>query len=510
MTVSNVLPINAVAAAHLAGDVTLPTPAVLDTPHRDLAELARLQATRLLDDDDYEPVMARLGVGKRRVQQLLKELRDGTPAATPERFELTDHHKATIVACKGNVSLAYRELERAGHELPDQSVFWRRWHDELKAHQHYARRGAEGFLDNRLYLPYEAPHRNAVWQADHFELPVDVVADGCTTTLVKPWLTLFEDDRTRMPMGWHLVAEPNRRPDAEVVVATLADAIRIRNVDGVDVGGVPGVVRWDNDKSFLAGMVTQLAGAVGFEAHAVPPRSGYMKGKVERLGQTIETQFCALQPRFTHAGTTLAGRNVTREETPLTAIELRRRLDLWFTDYSHRDHSTLGMSPFEAWTLDAEPLRQARDADLRSALLVDTRRRKVQKKGVFFDNRYWASAEVLRAVGRKATVRYPVGLDIDFIEVYGDDGRWIGTAWPARHLGAEQRRRVGDANREAYREIRRLQDAAADMRAAANDVMDFTDATPSVAAVAVADPVAADADDLYDLLNPPTHEPEEG
>jgi len=498
---SNVTPISTVAAAHLAGDVTLPAPTVLDTPHRELADLARLQTTRHLTDEDYEPAMRRLGVGKRRVQQLLKELRDGSPVAAPERFELTDHHKATIIACKGNVSLAYAELDRAGHDLPHHAVFWRRWHEELKAHQAYARDGADGFLNNRLYLPFQAPHRNAVWQADHFELPVDVVADGCTTTLVKPWLTLFEDDRTRMPMGWHVVAEMNRRPDAEIVVATLADAIRLETIDGVNVGGVPGVVRWDNDKSFLAGMVEQLANAVGFEAHAVPPRSGYMKGKVERLGATIENQFCALQPRFTHGGTTLSGRNITREETPLTAVELRRRLDLWFGEYMRRPHSALGISPLEAWANDTEPLRHARDRDLRSALLVDTRRRKVQKKGVFFDNRYWSSAEILKAVGRTATVRYPVGLEIDFIEVYGTDDRWIGTAWPAERLSADQQRRVRDANRAAYREIRRLEDAAADMRVAANEAMDLTDATPSVAAMPLEDPVAADADDLYDLLN---------
>lgn len=498
---SNVSPINAVAAAHLAGDVTLPAPTVLDTDHHELAELARLQTIRELTDEDYEPAMKALGVGRRRVQQRLKELRNGKPVAPPNRFELTDHHKATIVACKGNVSLAYRELLRAEHDLPSFTVFWKRWNAELVAHQAYARDGADGFLNNRLYLPFQAPHRNAVWQADHFELPVDVVADGCTTTLVKPWLTLFEDDRTRMPMAWHVVAEVNRRPDAEVVAATIADGIRLRVVDGVEVGGVPGVARWDNDKSFLAGMVEQLANAVGFEAHAVPPRSGYMKGKVERLGATIENQFCALQPRFTHAGATLAGRNLTREEAPLTAVELRRRLDLWFDEYIHRPHSALGMSPLEAWAGDTHPLDRASDADLRSALLVDTRRRKVQKKGVFFDNRYWSSAEILKAVGRTVTVRYPVGLEVDFIEVYGDDGRWIGTAWPAAHLSADQKRRVQDANREAYREIRRIQDLAQDMRTAANDAMDMSDSTPSVAAMPVQDPVAADAADLYDLLN---------
>jgi putative transposase len=428
-------------------------------------------------------------------------LRGDQLPAPRERFELNDHHKATIFACKGNVSLAYDELRRASHVLPTYSVFWRRWHEELKAHQAYARKGADGFTNHRMYLPFEAPHRNAVWQADHFELPIDVIADGCTTTLVKPWLTLFEDDRTRMDMGWALTATPHRRADAETVVATLASAIRVRLVDGIEVGGVPGAVRWDNDKSFTAGMVTQLAAAVGFEPHAVPPYSGYMKGKIERLGRTIEDGFCVLQPGFTHGPRTHTQKNPYRDTDPITADELRARLAIWMAEYRNRRHSTLCMSPFAAWDADSTPLRRARDEQLRSALLVDPRTRTVQKTGVFFRNRYWAPSNGNELVGRKVNVRYPIGPDLDFIELYLPDGRWAATAWPARQLTEAQRARVAEANRDDYGEARRLLDLATAMRTGANAAVGATDATPAVASMPVTDELAANSGDLYDLLN---------
>ena len=63
-----------------------------------------------------------------------------------------------------------------------------------------------------IFTPYTAPERNTVWQADHFELPIDVIADGHETTLVKPWLTLFVDDTTRKVMAWALTAEPTAGP----------------------------------------------------------------------------------------------------------------------------------------------------------------------------------------------------------------------------------------------------------------------------------------------------------
>lgn len=509
-----VTPINDLAAAYLRGD----TPgepeadAVTAAAHPALARLLNIQLSgQRISTAEYAEACAELDLSKRQVQRYLKALRAGQPAPARNRFELTAHHEQVILSLNGNVALAHRRLVEAGEELPDLDTFWRRWHEEPPAKQNYARRGAEGLIQFWLYPPYQAPSRNAVWQADHFELPVDVIADGHRTQLVKPWLTMFEDDRTRMLMAWAITATPGRRADAEVVCACLADGIRLRLERDEQVGGVPSVVRWDQDLSFTAGMVVQLGTQVGFECHAVPPYSGWMKGKVERLGRTVEMDFCVEQPGFTHGPKTQRHRDPLRTENGnLTADQLRARFARWAAEYNFEPvHSALGTTPFEAWVTDATPLRKVADTKLRSGLLVEPRVRPVhKKKGVFFKNRYWLGEGLLDLVGRRVEVHYPVN-DDSFIEVYRD-GRWVCTAWPAAALTPSQAKRIWDTRADMYREIQELHDGATRLRRGANAVVGDTDATPSTASMPAGNPLAADADDLFDLLTSPDAEPAPG
>lgn len=204
MTIS---PINAASAAFLAGYEEA-SELIVGAPDPVLARLLLIEAERgRVPAAAYEEACRELGLCKRQVQRKLAALREAPGKVGRPGFTLTTHHEQVIMACQGNVALAHRQLCKEGEDLPDYTTFWRAWHCEPMAKQLYARKGAKGFMDFVLYPPWEAPERNAVWQADHFELPVDVIADGCTTTTVKPWLTLFEDDRSRKVMAWHLTAE---------------------------------------------------------------------------------------------------------------------------------------------------------------------------------------------------------------------------------------------------------------------------------------------------------------
>lgn len=479
-----------------------PPDVITAAPNAELARLANIQARNgVVPAVEYEKASKLLGIGARQIQRQLKALRavDAAPAGR-RPFELSQHHKQVIMACCGNVALAYRQLLAAGEDLPGEDSVWRAWFRQPTAMQAYARKGAKGLVEFYLYPPFEAPERNSVWQADHFELPMDVIADGCTTTTVKPWLTLFEDDKTRKVMAWSITATPGRHPDAEVVCATLAAGIRIRIEHGVEVGGVPAIVRWDNDLSFLAGVVLQMGTRVGFECHAVPPYSGHMKGKVERLGRTVQEQFCVLQPGYTHGPRTYTGKDLQRNVELITADELRARLDVWFAQYDARHHTGIDTSPIEAWADDAAPLRRVGTDRLRSALLVDPRKHKVSKrKGVYFRVGYFMSKELVDLTGRTVEVHYPIGPDIDFIEIY-KGGKWVCTAWPAKTLSEAERSRIFSGRRDIYDEARSLHDAAARIRQDANSALGAGEATPGVAKAPKIDPLAPDLDGLLDLM----------
>lgn len=74
-----------------------------------------------------------------------------------------------------------------------------------------ARRGEAGRREHGLYLRYEAPHRNAVWQADHKQLPVLVVPPGRRHGR-RGWVTLFLDDCSRAVMGRAISLQPSSAP----------------------------------------------------------------------------------------------------------------------------------------------------------------------------------------------------------------------------------------------------------------------------------------------------------
>jgi putative transposase len=505
MTIS---PINAAAVAHLSG-VEDGLPVVTAAPHPELDRLLNVEAEYgTISKSEYRTAVRVLGKSKRQIQRELAKLRELAGTGRPKcSFTLTDHHKHVIMACVGNVRMAHADLVAAGEDLPSYDTFRRAWYQMPMGVQDYARHGATGLVNFWLYQPHEAPQRNTVWQADHFELPVDVIADNCLTTLVKPWLTLMVDDKTRKIMAWAVTASPGRRADAVTVCATLAAGIQIRLEQGIEVGGVPSIVRWDNDLSFTAGMVLQMGTTVGFECHAVPPYSGHMKGKIERLGRTVQEQFCVKQPGYTHGPKTYTFKDLFRDTTPITVDVLRSRLEQWFAEYDNRLHSSIGMTPLEAWAADTTPLRRVDPAKLHLALLCDPHPHKIlHRKGISFQHpanksrgrTYWQSGPLMHKTGQMVEVRYSIS-DDSFIEVFQHD-KWVGTAWRSDRLTPDQYQQLHDGRDDQYREAKDLHEAATRLRVGADAVAGETDATPAIASMPADDQLAANPDDLYSLL----------
>jgi hypothetical protein len=157
-----ITPIHAAAAAYLAGTENVAT-IVYGAPHPELSRLLAIQAERgSISTKDYDEASRVLGKSKRQIQRMLASLRQGTRPAGRRAFELTERHEQVIMACHGNVALAYRELLKAGEELPGLKTFWRAWFSEPTGKQAFARKGAQGLVECWVYPPWEAPERNAV------------------------------------------------------------------------------------------------------------------------------------------------------------------------------------------------------------------------------------------------------------------------------------------------------------------------------------------------------------
>jgi putative transposase len=452
---------------------------------------------------------ARCGVSVRTIQRdLVAAAAEPGPLRVPA-FTLTDAHMQTIAAHNGNVRKAHEDLIAGGEDMPSYWTFWRAWQAQPSGVRAYLREGADAMKKQWLYAPYTAPSRNAVWQADHFELPVDVIPTGHTTRTVKPWLTLFQDDRTRMIMSWVIIAVPGRRPDADLVCAAVVAGIAPHDVDGVTVGGVPGSIRWDQAAEFRAGMVTQLAMRIGFEAHAVPPYSGHLKGKVERAGRTAQEEVASLATGYTHGAKTLRTAQPFRED-PITEQLLVARFNEWVHHYNtKRPHGGLdGQTPLDVWRNDPTALRLVDHELLRESFLVHDRLSKVTKKGVHFRRRWWLGLGLLDHVSRKVQVRYPVG-DDSFIELYLD-GKWLCTAEPAEELSEAARRQLQADRQAQYRESRRLQEGGRQKRVAANRATTPANPTlPPLSTFGTDDGLDGNADALFDLLGALDAEPDD-
>lgn len=121
---------------------------------------------------------------------------------------------------------SYKACQRAIAAMPRGVVLKYRHGDEAYTND------AEPFLER----DYSSLRSNQAWNADHHPIDVVVKAGG---RLVRPWLTVFQDVRSRKIMGWSIYAFD---PNTDVIMTTIRQAI-IEH-------GVPEILFVDNGKDF--------------------------------------------------------------------------------------------------------------------------------------------------------------------------------------------------------------------------------------------------------------------
>jgi putative transposase len=367
-----------------------------------------------------------------------------------QRFEVTPQLRDAYLRLGGNVAAVWREVREQGDELPPLRTLQAAFARELSpAERASARRGEAGRREHGLYLRYEAPHRNAVWQADHKQLPVLVIPRGRRRGR-RSWVTLFLDDFSRAIMGWAISLQPS---SAEVLAA-LRDAILVDPGRG-PFGGVPGRLRWDHGLEFAASAVEQAALALGVDIDPATPFAPHEKGKIERLHRTISDGFAAGLPGWTDGPRDQRGR-LEASGVPLTLAELVARFDAWVRTYNtDRPHSSLaGQTSLERWTADPTPLRIIVPEEARR-LLTARRWARVRRDGVHHGGLAYVAVELTELVGDDVELAFAPH-DQRSVEVYWR-GAWLCTAHPHDALTRAEQERIL-AERRAYAgELRRRQ-----------------------------------------------------
>jgi len=273
-----------------------------------------------------------------------------------------------------------------------------------------------------------------LWVADHRLLDIWVPRRWYDTktrrervTFQRPWLTLFMDGRSWLPVAWQIAFDA---PNAQRVAQTF--------IKGISEHGCPEVLYLDNGKDFRAGAFaggrprkgkrkifrTQRVGpllemlgigvkwALPYNARAkvVEP---YFKIVAERFDKCWDT-YCGPSPE--DRPERLKGMKAEDWESKLSLTDVQAAFDAWIIDdYALRESPAAackGLAAIEAFrTLRAEGfVKRTPPAEDLALLLLPSRRQKVGPNGIFvrpFMAHYdCPEFEPLRCSRQRVTYRY--------------------------------------------------------------------------------------------------------
>lgn len=369
-------------------------------------------------------------------------IKNGAPTAT-SAHQLTDEEIALYYDLRGNVAAVARAL-RSLPGAPSRQTLDRAFAEQLSSEERaYVKRGVAGARSKTLYLRYEAEHRNQRWQSDHKQLPI-LVLPRRGWKPVKPWVTAFEDEKTRAVTGAALVP---RRPTRAEVLAGLRSGVLVDPARG-PFGGRPDVLVWDNGLEFTSDDVSQLALELGCTVITNDPYTPTQKGKIERFNRTLEQELISTLPFYSDGPKAANGTHFGPKKAQPMMFEQFAEI---FFDYiwrynNERAHSALGgRTPLQAWRDDPTPIAEINSAELH--WMLPAINRKILKDGIHHDSRIYWSPDFLGLIGEVVEVRY-MPFDYRQIEVFVD-GKWLTTAVPATEASA--------AERERFYKLRRLE-----------------------------------------------------
>jgi putative transposase len=147
-----------------------------------------------------------------------------------------------------------------------------------------AQQGAAAYREEfDLLYRREASHANAMWQADHCELPLLLLDEAGKPD--KPWLTAIEDDYSRAIVGYRLSFQ---EATALTTALTLRTAIWRKEDPRWHTCGIPTVFYSDHGSDFTSKHMEQVAADLPMElifSQVSIPRG---RGKVERFFRSVD------------------------------------------------------------------------------------------------------------------------------------------------------------------------------------------------------------------------------
>jgi transposase InsO family protein len=382
----------------------------------------------------------------------------------PSEFVFDDLALTMLYLTGGNMARFRAEVVAAGYQMPSLATLSRLWRAQVPRQvRDGAKHGHKNRHTNLFFVRHTAAAPDDAWQLDAFSLDLRVrVEDDCDPSeedaavdvpvrkgrrwmKFRPQLLLLIDDCSRFITGWALL---DHEPTAADTCTLLADAFEVRPSDdgsGVDIGGPCDQLVCDNARAFRSHLVEGMMTGLGVGVAPTPVFSPAAKGKVERVGQTIQANVV----------TGLAGVVTRAERLNMShAMEVPSQHWLEFDQleaivaevvhiYNYETvHSALGTTPFERYAQRTGPRAHFADETLAEhyqRLAWDDGKRRLQKSGVFVFGEYWLGTRLdENLIGDEVVVK-SLHHRLDRLAVFDSDDHFIGMVKRSSTFDADER-----------------------------------------------------------------------
>ena len=262
---------------------------------------------------------------------------------------------------------------------------------------------------------HEAPHPNALWQADHTQLDIWLLDD--TGRPARPWLTVSLDDYSRAVAGYYLTFAA---PSAIGMALALHQAIWRKGDARWPVCGIPDRFYTDHGSDFTSRHLEQVAADLHLRLVFSLPGQPRERGKIERFFGTINQLFLGDQPGYIPASAPLPSQAGARQTLTLAGLDARFRARL-LDEYHPRPHGETGEAPATRWAAGSF-LPRLPDAlgQLDLLLLTVPKARRVRRDGIHFQGLRYLDPTLAAYLGEDVTIRYDPR-DLAELRVYHRD-----------------------------------------------------------------------------------------
>jgi len=339
--------------------------------------------------------------GRRRVPDELVAVIEGLVLRRPAPTVATVHRRAVGVA------------EREGWPVPSYATVYTIVRAIDPGMVTLAHEGDKRYRETHdLIYRREADAPNEIWQADHTELDLWVL--DAANRPARPWLTIIEDDHSRVVAGYAVSLES---PSALNTALALRQAIWRKPESDWHVCGIPDVFYTDHGSDFTSRHMEQVAADLKMRLVFSIPGRPRGRGKIERLFNTVNQMCLPELPGYAPRG--------TPDRAALAAMTLPAldaAIGHFIRDvYHRRPHGETRQAPQARWDA-AGFLPRLPDSleHLDLLLLTVARPRKIHPDGIRFQGFRYLDPTLAAYVGEAVVIRYDPR-DLAEIRVFHDD-----------------------------------------------------------------------------------------